>query len=64
MAFLVRRLVDGLELRPACEELLNLLREHNGHEETLAALRAALDLVDRGVGAPWLSCQAGSADRV
>jgi len=52
MAFLVRRLVDGLELRPACEELLNLLREHNGHEETLAALRAALNLADRGAGAP------------
>jgi len=52
MAFLVHRLVDGLELHPACEELLDLLREHNGHEETLAALRAALDLVDRGAGAP------------
>ena len=28
MAFLVRRLVDGLELRPACEELLDRLLHH------------------------------------
>jgi hypothetical protein len=52
MAFLVRRLVDGLELRPACEELLDLLLSHDGHGETLGAIRAALDLVDRGAGAP------------
>ncbi len=52
MAFLVRRLIDGLALRPACEELLDVLLQHDGHEETLRALRAALDLVDRDAGAP------------
>ena len=52
MAFLVRRLVDGLELRLACEELLDLLLNHDGHEETLGALKAALQLVDSGAGAP------------
>ena len=52
MAFLVRRLIDGLELRSACEELLDLLLHHDGHEETLGALRAALDLVDRDASAP------------
>ena len=52
MAFLVRCQVDGLELRAACEELLDLLLSHDGHGETLGAIRAALDLVERGAGAP------------
>ena len=39
-------------MRSACEELLDLLLHHDGHEETLGALRAALDLVDRDAGAP------------
>ena len=43
---------DGLELRLACEELLDLLLNHDGHEETLGALKAALQRVDSGTGAP------------
>ena len=52
MAFLVRRLIDGLELRPACEQLLNLLPNHDGHEETIGAIRGALKLLDCGAAAP------------
>ncbi|MFC7618327.1 ADP-ribosylglycohydrolase family protein [Actinokineospora soli] len=48
LAFMVRRLLDGATLLTALEDAGRELVEWDGHEETEAALAAALDLAERG----------------
>ena len=52
LAFMVRRLLDGATLLTALEDALGELVEWDGHEETEAALAAALKLAEAGRPTP------------
>jgi ADP-ribosylglycohydrolase len=47
LAAILRELIDGIELRSAVNESLHLLRHWPRHDATEAAVRKALDAVDR-----------------
>jgi ADP-ribosylglycohydrolase len=54
LALLVRSLVTGLDLATAVDDAIATLRRRPDHEETVAALRAAVDAARRGPGAEVL----------
>ncbi|TDD32449.1 ADP-ribosylglycohydrolase family protein [Nonomuraea terrae] len=51
-AAIVAYLMTGEELEPAVRHAMGLLARHPGHEETTAALRAAVALADKGAPSP------------
>ena len=52
LAYIVRRLLDHVDLPQAVDESLTELARHPGHDETTRSLRAAVDLAASGAPTP------------
>ncbi|ECX5877017.1 ADP-ribosylglycohydrolase family protein [Salmonella enterica] len=47
LAVLIQKLLGSLDLKAACQEAMGELKRFSGHEETLAAMQAALRLAEK-----------------